>query len=266
MEVFINECSLNEQFHPHNIVDSIRIFLKAINTVNKYNNTTVFRSSTFLNYKAIKESHIATSLKTNFELNSVFFQNIKSATDWKPEQEHKNGSEYIFEKVNYVGTSVAEISERNINKPHLNSILINFVDSVFSDKTEIGVEIDKATTANVNCAYNEDSMIDWLIKIGIINPYKEYDVNSNLTPLDPQTVLLDSRFELTSWRNNGRKLYRLKGTNQLWAVDGSQRHATKKAHIEIFDETTRKHLGTSIYNKIELDTSHCVDNRFVDLD
>jgi len=266
MEIFINECSLIEQFHPYNIVDSIRVFLKTIEAVNKYNDKTVFKSSTFISYKAIKDTHIESSLKSDFNLRSVFFQNLKNATSWESQQIHENESEYIFETINYTGTSVAEIAERKIIEPRGNSILINFIDSVFGDKSEIGVEKNKETTANVNCAYDEDSIIDWLIKIGIIDPYKEYNVNSRLPPLDQQTVLMNPEFELTRWKNNRRKLYRRIGTNQLWAVDCSKRHTTQKAHIEIFDENTRKHLGTSIYNKIELNTSYCDLSRTVDLD
>lgn len=31
-----------------------------------------------------------------------------------------------------------------------------------------------------------------------------------------------------------------------------KKHAGSKAHIEVFDETTGKHLGTSLYNEIKI--------------
>jgi hypothetical protein len=60
-------------------------------------------------------------------------------------------------------------------------------------------------------------------------------------------------------------VYKLKDYNQLWVVDGSPKHATNKAHLEVFDATTKKHLGTSIYNKINIDTDYLKPERTINL-
>ncbi|HNQ69058.1 MAG TPA: hypothetical protein PKN32_11820 [Bacteroidales bacterium] len=268
MQVFINECSLNEQLNKYTFVEAIKIFLRVINSVNKFTGTNVYKSVLFFNFKALKDTHIERSLKANFELNSVFSQNLKNALNWEKEQVHDEYSNYICNKEEYVKTSIAEISERKLADPLLNAILINFVDSKFSDNINILVHKNDSDIINVNCAFNESTIHEWLIERGFINPKIAYNEFLGLPPLDCQTVLCTSnKFELTKWRNGkfGRKVYRLIGSNQLWVVDNSIKHATNKAHIEVFDETTKKHLGTSIYNKIELNSKHIEKSRIINL-
>lgn len=267
MQVFINECSLNEQFNPFNLFEEIRAFLRTINTLNQFNDRKVFKSVMFFDYKAIKNTHIESSLKTNFELNSVFSQNLKNAINWEEEQVHDENSSYIFNEEEYVNTSIAEITERELTIPFLKAVLINFVDSKFAENRIISVQKNLDINANISCAFDETSIQDWLIQNGFINPDAEYDESSGLPPLDKQTVLANDQFEATQWRNGrfGRKVFKFKGTTQLWVVDGSSMHANNRAHIEVFDQITKKHIGTSLYNRIELDPKYIKKNRIINL-
>lgn len=267
MQVFINECSLDEQFNPHNLEEAIKTFLQSINSLNQFNNKTVFKSILFFNYKVIKGTHIETSLKANFSLNTVFIQNLKNAINWEESQTHDISAQYIYNEENFVSTSVAEITERKIKSPLLKAVLINFIDSKFGNNTQISIIKNGNFTTNVDCAFDVTSIHEWLIENGYIDPLAIYDESIGLPPLDKQTVLINEAFEPTQWRNGcyGRKVYRLRGTNQLWAVDSSLKHSTNKAHIEVFDEITKMHLGTSIYNAINLNTKYKKSNRSINL-
>lgn len=121
---------------------------------------------------------------------------------------------------------------------------------------------------DVDTVYDVQTLFDWCVANGIINPNETYDESSDIAPRDEQTVLNNGAvFELTNYpRNNGRRIYRKIGTNELWVVDGSRRHAGAKAHIEVFDENTKLHLGTSLYNEIQLDTKYRKSNRDINLE
>src|SRR5688572_9787438 len=105
MQIFINECSLNEQFESHNFVASMKNFLKIVDTLNKFNDKNILKSKTLYHARAIKDSNIEKSLKLNFELNSVFTQNLKSAVNWDDYRTHDLGSSYIYKTDEYCGTS-----------------------------------------------------------------------------------------------------------------------------------------------------------------
>ncbi|MBU0487009.1 MAG: hypothetical protein KKD31_03555 [Bacteroidetes bacterium] len=268
MQVFINECSLNEQFDKYSFVEAIKVFLRTINFFNQFEDKKVLKSELFFNFKALKNTHFGTSLKTNMDLNSVFLQNFKSAISWENSQEHDVNSSYVFNNEEYVKTTIAEITERKIINPLLDAVLLNFLDSKFSDHSTISVRKNDSIDTKINCAFNETSVYEWLIENRIIDSEVEYNESLGLPPLDKQTVLCTSgMFELTKWRNGkfGRKVYKLKGVNQFWVIDNSIHHATNKAHIEIFDAITKKHLGTSIYNKIELNSTHLEKGRTINL-
>lgn len=257
MEVFINECSLHEQFQVDTFRECISNFIRTINIANQINEKTVYRSTLFFDYKAIKDTHIGKTLRDNFELNSLFVQNIKSATCWQDSQVHSSTCSYNYSGNEYVNTSIAEAAERSVKSSQV--ILLNFYDSIFKSSTSLSVKKDGTIDLQVGCAFDESSFNNWLINQGLVNPDAKYDEKSGLAPLDSQTVLSNkSLFEETIWRNGkfGRKVYRLRGTNQLWVIDGATKHATNKAHIEVFDENTTKHLGTSLYNEVSLNANY----------
>lgn len=270
MQVFINERSLNEQYYEASqltgLVDS---FVKSAQLIKSVKADKVVNQSRHMYvYSAVVGSVLAASLQRNKTLNDLFFNNLQSigAVMWEDLQEHSNEFSYIFNAEDYVGSSVAEISHRKNGNNEFIGFLLNFSDSKFASLLNADVRIDDKHDVQVDCADTEQAVFNWLVRNGFLDPAAAYDETSGEPPQDYQTILADrAKFEPTQYRNQNRIAYRKIGTNQLWAVDRSKRHAGVKAHIEVFDETTREHLGTSLYNEDNLDTNHVVPNRKINL-
>lgn len=271
MEVFINECSLEGQYANNNIFhDSIRLFVKSIQCLIKIDTEKqVLKSNYFFDYRGFRGSHLGTSLKSNPSINLLFNSNFEKINPkiWNLNKIHDEKSSYVFNKINYVTKSVAEIAERKNTINEYKGFLLNFNDSSFSNEISINVVKNKGETILVDCAHDPNSVYNWLLKNEYIKPSEEYDESSQISPADSQTILNDSNlFELTTYpKNKNRKVYRKIGTTQLWTVDGWNKHAGKKAHIEVFDEISRKHLGTSLYNEDNLNIKHLKKNRTINL-
>lgn len=271
MQIFINETSLNSQFNDtpsFNI--SLLKFIAAIKKISEtVNNKEVFKSDILYYHSGIEGTRLDTSLKANHTLRTAFVQNLQllNPKSWQKQQSHSNDSSYEFSGSDYVGTSVAELAERINQSNEVLGFLLNFSDSQFGSEPTIQILKDGNVSIDIDCAIDNDSIEQWFIKNNYINPNEIYDENSNIAPTDIQTVLRDSAiFEKTNYpRNNGRIVYRRIGTCELWAVDNSRRHSSPKAHIEVFDENTTKHLGTSLYNVIQLDTFFKVKSRRINL-
>lgn len=265
MQVFINESSLNSQYETkHAFLESIRMFLKSIKIINAYNKEKqVFQSQHFFYSIGLKGTHLGTILKADPSLNALFTQNMQEVNPkkWQSNQLHNMASSYEFMSECYTSTSTAELAERKLQNQDLIGLLLNFDKSIFGNLEQIIINKDKTHKIKIDCVVDDNDISRWLIKNKLINPDEEYDEKSKLVPMDFQTVLKDTDlFEITDYpKNNGRFVYRRKENNQLWVVDSSSRHAGSKAHIEIFDEKTGKHLGTSLYNKIDLNIKHKKD-------
>lgn len=271
MQIFINETSLSAQFCDKTLFfDALKLFLSSVKRISEIkNNKDVFKSNYFFYYTGVKDTYLETLLKENPSLNSVFVQNMQQLNpkSWEKQKNHEDHSTYEYLKKNYTGTSVAELAERRIQDSNLLGFLLNFKDSQFGNISKIQIVKNKINEVDLDCVITPDSIDTWLIDNKYINPNEVYDENSDLPPLDIQTVLRDMTiFEITTYpRNNGRIVYRRKGTNELWVVDSAKKHAGVKEHIEVFDETTTKHLGTSIYNEINLNDKYKKKNRTINL-
>lgn len=272
MQIFINETSLNTQFeNKHVFFDALKLFLSSIKRIGEIrNDKEILKSNSFFYYTGVKDTYLETLLKENPSLNSAFVQNMQlvNPKNWEKQKIHEDHSTYKFLQDNYTGTSVAELSERKIQKHELLGFLLNFKDSQFGDSPNIQVVKNSNNTISVDCVVSPESIDQWLIDCGFINPNEDYDESSDLPPLDIQTVLRDETiFEKTTYpRNNGRIVYRRKGTHELWTVDSAKKHAGIKAHIEVFDENTTKHLGTSLYNVIQVNDKHKKNDRTINLE
>lgn len=269
MQIFINESSLHSQYqNKFEFIESIRVFVKSLNMINEYNKEKlVYKGESFFYSFGMKDVYFETALKSDHTLNELFFQNLQKVNpkSWQKDQKHDMASLYEFKNVCYTSTSTAELAERKIQNNALKGLLLNFNNSIFGESEKIEIDKNKIDKISIDCAIGESDIEKWLIDNKLINPNEEYDESSAIAPLDCQTVLKNSDiFEKTKYpNNNGRKIYRKKDNNQLWVVDSSPRHAGNKAHIEIFDENTAKHLGTSLYNKIDLDTKFKKDERTI---
>lgn len=266
MQVFINEKSLQGQFNSGNVETGIKTFISTIATLEKVKSEiTTYRSSIFFNEQAIAGIHLNASLNNNGDLLRGFLNNLKGAEMWENAQVHDLETIYSWNGNLLTGTSVAEIAERRILNNNINYVLVNFMDSTYSQNLQITIEKDQAGSIDVECSHNEMTLISWLRSKNLIAKHDEYDESRRISPLDDQTVLGGPEFEKTTFKNKGRRAFRLIGTNQLWAVDASDGHLFGKPHIEVFSEIDGKHLGTSMYNEINLDTSRKVNLRKINI-
>jgi hypothetical protein len=273
MQIFINEVSLNNQYDDaRDFKLALKTFLSSIKKISEIGNNKkeVFKSDTFFYYTGLLDgTHLNTMLKSNPELNSSFVQNMQllNPKKWEDQRIHETNSKYEFQGKDYVNTSIAELAERKFQNKDLVGFLLNFSNSIFGDSSRIEIIRDEKSEVSIDCAIYPENIENWLINNNFINVEDEYDENSGIPPTDRQTVLRDTQtFEKTDYpKNNYRTVYRRIGTNELWAVDGAKRHAGSKAHIEVFDEKTGKHLGTSLYNKIEVNHNFAKKDRSINL-
>lgn len=266
MQVFINEKSLQGQFNSGNVETGIKTFISTIATLEKVKSEiTTYKSSIFFNEQAIAGIHLNASLNNNGDLLRGFLNNLKGAEMWENSQVHDSETIYSWNGNLLTGTSVAEIAERRILNGGLNYIMVNFIDSTYSQNLQITIEKDQVGSIDIESSHNEMTLISWLRSKNLIAKHDEYDESRRIPPIDDQTVLGGPEFEKTPFKNKGRRAYRLIGTNQLWAVDASDGHIFGKPHIEVFSEIDGKHLGTSIYDQINLDTSRKVNLRKINI-
>lgn len=269
MQVFINESSLNLQYgNKYEFVESIKIFLKSIKIINEYTKEKqVFQIPLFFYSIGLKGTYLETALKADPNLNALFAQNLQQVNpkSWQSNQVHEADSSYEFLKQSYTNTSTAELTERKIQDQELLGILLNFDKSVFGNSEQIEIDKNKSTKTMIDCVITDDDIFQWLVKNKLVNPSEKYDEKSRLVPLDFQTVLNDTKlFEITDYpKNKGRFVFRRIGFNELWVVDSSSRHAGNKAHMEVFDEKTGFHKGTSLYNKVDLNPKFKKKNRTI---
>jgi hypothetical protein len=268
MQVFINECSIHEQYeNDHDFVESVKSFVKSIKYISELkHDKEIFKSDLFFYSKGLKDTHFETSLKKNKSINSLFNENFKliNPKSWDNDLTHKHEDSYIYNNVEYTTTSIAELSERKIIDNLIKGFLLNFTQSIFADKPHIEVlKNNLQPPVIIDCNYDSISIYNWLVENNFIIPSQIYDVTSKFPPTDKQTILNNSAlFQLTTFqKNKGRNVYRKIGTNQLWCVDSL--HYGNYAHMEIFNEVDCKHMGTSLYNQDNIDTSRAKSKRVI---
>lgn len=95
---------------------------------------------------------------------------------------------------------------------------------------------------------SSDSLFSYLKSRGLVSHI--YDISSSIPPRDDETILADSSvFLLTRHSFQRRKMYQRIGTSELWYVDNF--HYGRDAHIEVFNETTKKQINVSRIDKID---------------
>lgn len=261
---------MEDQFaNTHDFVEGIRTFISALKRVSEIKSSyKTYKSDYLFYYSGLKDMHLNRALKGDPQLNQAFALNLQTLNPqiWEREKIHRDNVSYVFDKEEFVGTSVAEFAERKFTLPEFKGFLLNFCESRFIN-TAILVVRDQTQDILLDCVTSSKSIDEWLRSNEIIDLTDEYDTNSPLPPRDNQTVLVDKElFERTGYpKNNGRTVYRKIGASQLWVVDSSPKHSGDKAHIEVFDEGTTCHLGTSLYDQINLDTAFKVKNRKINL-
>lgn len=109
-------------------------------------------------------------------------------------------------------------------------ILLNFQYGPFPDDV------------NIRHFTSSEFLLAYLNSEGLLSP--SYNFSSSIPPRDDETILADSSvFLMTRHSFQRRKMYRRLGTNELWYVDNF--HYGRDAHIEVFNETTKKQIHVS---------------------
>ena len=271
MQIFLNERSVDKQYASHYaFAEAVKEFAKCVQAISELlKDINPFKSQFFFYFEPIKGTHFETALKVDHSVNSIFFNNLQllNPKNWQDSIEQDAAANYHCLGQNYNGTSVAEIAERKLKSVALKGFLLNFQASPFANNLTVTVVKNEKEKVAVDCHENSEELIDWLKDNDFIVTQPKYDEFSGIAPRDYETVLFNRTvFERTQYpKNNGRTVYRKIGTKELWAVDSASKHAGPKAHIEVFDETTKKHLGTSLYNIDNLDKKEKVVGRTIDL-
>src|SRR3569833_2814820 len=270
MQIFINECSLHSQYHTQEqFTSAIREFIECLDFLRGQKETQANRSENLYLMYGLNQTNLSTALRNNSDLTVKFKDSIQknNVKSWELNRTHLAGIPYTYREDDYNGYSIAEFAERKIQDTTIMGFLLNFSNSKFGDNEQIAVLKENITPVLLDCTSNTASVYNWFVEQGKIIPETNYDEKSRLAPTDSQTVLSNTgNFERTNYpKNNGRTEYKRIGFDQLWVVDGSKRHATISAHIEVFHSITRKHLGTSLYNKIEIDENYKENDRYITL-
>lgn len=264
MEIFINEVSLQGQYlNEEEFREAVKTFTAIFKLINeKIQEKKLYKeeSDRIKIYEAIRDSSFPTSLnllkdrslKTAF-INIVF--NKSNPQEWRKVKVHS--SEDLFDCLisddNYKDvsdTSLAEVTERKLQNPDSEYLLINFPSSSFIMKHP-----EIRNTCLITIIKNNDEInliyldgIDSKLALECWLEHKlnlsqvEYSLDSKEPPRDEQTILRDGiRFRKTSNRYQERVIYCELITGYYWYVDNL--HHGKAAHLEVFDKTGKNHLG-----------------------
>jgi hypothetical protein len=253
MEIFINERSLHGQYYEKIEFEKSLMILESIfyfiNETVKSENKQIFGDiSVFVDYEAIRGSNFFSAFKNsnpqirqNFR-DSVF---IKSgAKNWTSEQVHSYEDKFFYlvpdnDKHDVSNTSIAEVTERTLQNPNNNYLLVNFINSIFCVENFQHPDIRECFSIPVVKNNSEEFPVklDCLDnKFAIENWLREKQV---LKDFDLKEFLKDStRFQKTSRSWDGQSIYYEIPTKRYWYLDNFH-----KNHFEVFDSTGKNHLG-----------------------
>jgi len=252
MEIFINECSLTGQYYDkeefETSLSNLASVFYFINEKVKNENKQIFGDiSFFVDYEAIKGSKFFAEynnsnpqIRQNFR-DSVF---IKSgAKTWISEQVHSPEDKFLYsspeKRIHDVSnTSIAEVTERTLQNPNNNYLLVNFINSIFCVESFQHPDIRECFSIPVVKNNSEEFPVklDSLDnKTALENWLREKQV---LKDPELEDCLKDTtRFEKTKFHCQGRSVYREISTQYLWYLDNFHRN-----HFEIFDPTGKYHI------------------------
>jgi hypothetical protein len=239
--------SLEGQYTEYTVSDGIKQFIRLIDLLEAIQiKKNIYITPAIFLMKAVSGAHLNSTLKKISGLEMLFTYNvIKKAVQWPEIQQQENSAKYSYKIIDYSGSTIAEHAERKLQLKAYKSLLLNFSNSSF-DSPIIQILKNSTESISLDSLCDEEGVLIWLSKNGY------YDNDSIVVPRDNQTILQDiSLFEKTSFTNHRRTLYRRKNFRQLWVVDNL--HTGKNAHLEVFDEVTKRHLGESPINQISID-------------
>ncbi len=229
MEFFINELSLQGQFHSDEAFTvAAALFIGILNDINKkIKEKKLYKDSLFVNSRAIRSEHFQSSVNhiRRKDVREVFkwiiFNKI-NLKDWRDERTHSADTIYLcpdLDDLLVTDTSIAEVAERNLLNPEVEKILINFISSSFGALPCSAVRVIKETPQPI------------AIDVPFIEKKEELQkwIDSQCSPLDLY-LRNKEKFKNTGRIIQGRSIYEEIETNHLWYLDNLH-----KNHFEVFD-------------------------------
>ena len=231
--VYINEKSAVGQFAENKTVEEAVLGLVACLSLFESCDPRLVKIRKYY-CKAVYSSALAfgTSIQIlpDKELKHRFRLALKDACDWGDSPLTEMGASYFHKGKDVSWTSMSEAYENH------SPILVNFAKSPISEPAAVVAKKGVNALELFTCS-DAASLLSILVSNGWRR--REYDVTSSNPPIDEESILADTEvFEPTRYRYKGRTMYRRRGTNQLCYIDS--KHPGTAAHIEVFDEVTKK--------------------------
>ncbi|MEZ4864092.1 MAG: hypothetical protein R3C14_22435 [Caldilineaceae bacterium] len=248
IEVFVNECSLHDQFYGQGeVATAFRQFFTTLNVFNQHQATyTIYHHENLFTIYSITQSEpLIATLNTLRDkslaraIKGILFDRL-NAQDWQTTRLHSSDDIFTCLEEIVTDTSMAELAERKLQNDALLGLLVNFPFSKFAKQFIVDITKNDGEPSSIDCLDEKDALARWL------NDHLQterfvYDYTSSFRPTDLQTVLRDGqRFFSTSYYVDGRRVYREINTEYYWYVDNL--HYGRAAHLEVFDRNGQ-HLG-----------------------
>ena len=254
MQIFINESSLNGQYYTkeefENSLQAITSIFRFLNQKANNENNQIFGNLQLLaDYEAIKGfKFIVAYNKTSMQRKQEFLKIVlgqgqgegkSRSKNWRSEPIHSSQDSFFYLDIHDVSnTSIAEVTERTLQNPNNNYLLVNFINSIFCVENFQHPDICNCFSIPIvkNNSKDVPVKLDSLDnKFAIENWLREKQV---LKDPDLEDCLKDTaRFEKTSIICQGKSVYREIATQNLWYLDNLHR-----SHFEIFDPTGKRHI------------------------
>lgn len=245
--MYVNECSASSQMADvaasedavMKLLDSLAVIGSCDTgavTVEKYYSSNL--------YTSMLSPGVTVDSLPNKDLKRKLKLSLRGAKCWEKAPITALGATYLYKGKDVTLTSMSEAYEQSTGPMLFNFILGGI------EEPEAAVEKKGIGIVNVASYSDANGLLAWLITKGWRK--KQYDLTSNIAPHDDESILSDSnRFEATDYHYKGRLMYRRKGTDHLCYIDS--KHFGEAAHIEEFNETTKKMIRTL---KINEDIEH----------
>ena len=254
MQIFINEFSLNGQYYTkeefENSLKAITSIFYFLNQkVNNENNQIFGDFQLLSDYEAIKGfKFIAAYNKINMQLKQEFLKIVlgqgqgagkSRSKNWRSEPIHSSQDSFVYLDIHDVSnTSIAEVTERTLQNPNNNYLLVNFINSIFCVKNFQHPDIRECFSipivknnseeflVNLDCLDNKSAIENWLRENQILkNP-------------ELKEILKDTKRFRKIPRTGESNIYFEISTKRYWYLD-----ELHKNHFEVFDSTGKNHLG-----------------------
>lgn len=236
-EIFINECSLQGQFQivaeleeaVKNVISILELIIKKSNLYSE-----LYGVNLFFDFKAIKSETFPKSFNklerdTQLKFKKLLFDKLK---DWRNQRVHQSIDQYTLVETSQkvTDTSIAEVTERKLQKADLAYLLVNFSGSHFQEPHPTfrlchSIDVVKNQTQpkiHLDCLDSKSAFEEWV-----------QDKLNFLSFLEREA----DRFKKTSHVFQGQPVYIEIKNGHYWYLDNFH-----KNHFEVFN-SQGEHLG-----------------------